>query len=156
MKKNNFYVGYIILILISCKGVKPPIYLGTQNVFLSKVGINESLLKATIKFYNPNKQIINFKKAAINVYLENRFLGKIINDSLKSLPALDTSYIPITGNISMQNFLANAATMVLKDSVLIRLDGKVKAGMYGMYKNVPINYESKQSISKLLKDSTIR
>ncbi len=69
---------------------------------------------------------------------------------------MDTFYVPIKAVISMRDVLPNAVQILLKDSVNVKLDGTVKAGKGGIFKNVAIKYEGRQSFGRFLKDSFAR
>jgi LEA14-like dessication related protein len=120
------------------------------------LGLRKSELTADLKFYNPNTQHLQLKSADIDIYIQDRFLGKAGFDNLLNLPPMDTFYVPIKAVISMRDALPNALEILFKDSVNLRLDGTVKAGKGGLFKNVEIKYEGRQSLARFLKDSTAR
>ncbi len=136
--------------------MQKPIYLATENLRISGLGFKRSELSADLKFYNPNVQQLQLRSADINIYIQDRFLGKAGFDHLLNLPPKDTFYVPIKAVIAMRDALPNAVQILFKDSVNIRLDGTVKAGKAGFFKNVAVKYEGRQSLGRLLKDSTSR
>ena len=150
-------ISYILILFtftfISCQSVEQPIYLATENVRLNNLGFKQSLLKADIKFYNPNDRSIRFKSADIDVFLQERLLGNISFDTFVNMQPKDTLFVPVSGTISMKSALANAANILLKDSIKVKIHGNVKAGMNGIYKNVVVNYEGKHATHKFFNDS---
>jgi LEA14-like dessication related protein len=155
MTKNLLIATFCTITLNACN-VKQPVYLATENVRLSNIRIKKSSVKASIKLYNPNTKVIQLKSADIDVFLQNLLFGKIAFDTLLNMPPLDTFYVPVTGKISMKDALPNTAILLLKDSINIKLRGKVRAGMKGFYKNVAVNYEGKQPVNRLLNDTTLK
>jgi len=120
------------------------------------VGFKRSELSADLKFYNPNSQQLQLKSADIDIYIQNRFLGKVGFDNLLNLPPMDTFYVPVKAVVALRDVLPNAVQILFKDSVNLKLDGTVKAGKAGFFKNVAIKYEGRQSLARFLKDSTAR
>ena len=155
MKIISYIITLFILTLSSCKSVQQPIYLATENVRLNNLGFQQSLLKAEMKFYNPNTKSIKFKSADIDVFLQERLLGNISFDTLVNMQPKDTLFVPVSGTISMKSALANTANILLKDSVRVKIHGNIKAGINGIYKNVLVNYEAKHATNKFFND-TIR
>ena len=154
--KIIFYISIIFFFtLTSCKSIQQPIYLATENVRLNNLGFKQSLLKAEMKFYNPNRKSIKFKSAYINVFLQERLLGNISFDTFVNMQPKDTLFVPVSGTISIKSALANAANILLKDSVKVKMHGNVKAGTNGIYKNIVVNYEGKYAKNKFFND-TIR
>lgn len=143
------------LFLCSCAPVQTPVFLATENIRVSALGLHHSVINAELKFYNPNKQKLQLRSGDVNVYIEQRLLGKARFDTLLNLQPLDTFYIPINGSISMTDVLLNAAKLLFKDSVDITLAGTVRAGMKGFFTYVPVNYKGRLSVDQFLRDSTM-
>ncbi len=156
MSKNIYLIVWTMFLFSSCKSVQSPTYLATENVRVSGLGIRKSELSADLKFYNPNSQQLQLKAADIDIYIQNRFLGKAGFDNLLNLPPMDTFYVPIKAVISMRDALPNAAQILFKDSVNVRINGTVKAGKNGFFKNVSVKYDGMQPVGRFLKDSTSR
>ena len=59
--------------------------------------------------------------------------------------------LPAMLNVEMKNLLPNALQVVLSNGIVdMKLAGSVKAGRYGIYVKVPLNYEGKQDVSAML------
>lgn len=156
MSKSICTLIWGLFLFCSCTQLQKPTYLATENLRISGVGFKRSELSADLKFYNPNAQQLQLKSADIDIYIQNRFLGKAGFDNLLNLPPMDTFYVPIKAVIAMRDVLPNAVQILLKDSVNVRIDGTVRAGKGGFFKNVAIKYEGRQSLGRFLKDSTAR
>ncbi|MDQ3682444.1 MAG: LEA type 2 family protein [Bacteroidota bacterium] len=156
MSKSVCTLVWGLFLLCSCKQLQKPTYLATENLRISGVGFKRSELSADLKFYNPNSQQLQLKSADIDIYIQNRFLGKAGFDNLLNLPPMDTFYVPVKAVVALRDVLPNAVQILLKDSVNLKLDGTVKAGKAGFFKNVAIKYEGRQSLARFLKDSTAR
>ncbi len=156
MSKSICTLVWGLFLFCSCKQLQKPTYLATENLRISGVGFKRSELSADLKFYNPNSQQLQLKSADIDIYIQNRFLGKAGFDNLLNLPPMDTFYVPVKAVVALRDVLPNAVQILFKDSVNLKLDGTVRAGKAGFFKNVAIKYEGRQSLARFLKDSTAR
>lgn len=135
-----------VIVLAGCGKPQPPQYAGYQNFRIEKASLSASVLASDIKLYNPNTYNLNLKSAALDVYFNDKFLGRSTLDSLIVLPAKDTAVFPLRLTASAKDILANSARLLLNPDVKIRITGTAKAGRGGFYINVPINYEGVQRI----------
>ena len=89
---------------------------------------------------------MKLKYGEMSVYLNNRFLGKTILDTMTLIPARDSFSIPVSMKVDMKQVYSNALDILLNHEVNIRLDGFAKLGKGGIFFDVPIKYEGKQKI----------
>ena len=149
MIKGRYYpILFLLLLLVfnSCKQPLAPQYLGLENLRVNNLGTGESAIAADLKFFNANKFAMKLKSGEMNVYMNNRFIGKTILDTLTQVPANDSFLIPVSMKVDMKQVFSNALDILLNHEVLIKLDGIAKLGKSGIYFNVPIQYEGKQAI----------
>lgn len=133
--------------LSSCSKPQPPQYAGYENFRLEKASLSNSILATDVKLYNPNGYNLQLKSAALDVYFNDKFLGRSTLDSLITLPAKDTATFPLRLQASAKDILSNSAKLLLNPEVKIRISGNAKAGRSGIFVNVPINYEGVQRIN---------
>jgi LEA14-like dessication related protein len=159
MKKSFglFYLaGIVLLIGIGCRKPKDLEYLDVENLHVKKAGLSESIVGADIKYYNPNTFNLQLKKANLDVYINDKYVGHSDLDTLIHIPSKDTFYIPITMKLNLGDFLKNAVQLFLNPEVRLKIEGTAKVGKSGIYKNVPVNYEGRERIDVLLQDSSFR
>ena len=147
--KNLLPVAFFFMavgLLTSCKKPVTPTYHGYENFRVEKVGVKNTVLATNVKLYNPNGYALQLKSASIDVYLNNNYLGHSAIDSLITLPARDTSYIPLRLTASAGDLLSNSLKIMLNPDVKLRITGSARAGRSGLFVNVPINYEGTQRI----------
>lgn len=135
--------------LLSCQKLKEPEYIDVNNLQFNSGGKTNTTLSADVRFFNPNRKSINFKSGSLDIYVENKMLGHTELDSLINIPRLDTFLIPVTIKVDMQQLLNNALTLAFKDSVLVRLEGKVRVGRSGVYVTKPVRYETREKLDLL-------
>jgi LEA14-like dessication related protein len=149
--KNSFYILCILIILwlpafTSCRQPQAPQYAGLENFKVNALGIGESVVSADLKYFNPNSFTMKLKYGEMDVYINNRFLGKTLLDTLTFIPARDSFLIPVSMKVDMKQIYSNALDILLTHEATIRLDGFAKLGKAGLYFDVPVKYEGKQKI----------
>lgn len=149
IQTNLLFFVFATVTLFSCQKLQEPEYVDVDNLKVNSSGRSNTTLSADVRFYNPNRKSINFKSGSLDIYVENKMLGHTELDSLINIPRLDTFLIPVTIKVDMQHLLNNALTLALKDSVLVRLEGKVRVGRSGVYVTKPVKYETKEKLDLL-------
>ncbi|MBX2922708.1 MAG: LEA type 2 family protein [Chitinophagaceae bacterium] len=134
------------ILMISCRQIQEPEYIDIDNIAVSGNELANTSLSADVRFYNPNKYNLNFKSGSLDIYIDNRLLGHTELDSLIRIPKLDTFIIPVQVKVDMKNIISNALSLSLKDSVLVRLEGKVRVGRSGVFVTKPVNYTSMEKL----------
>lgn len=138
-----------VVVTTSCRQIREPEYIDVDNIAVNGNGLSNTSLSADVRFYNPNGYNLNFKSGSLDIYVDNKLLGHTELDSLIHIPKLDTFLIPVQVKVDMKNIISNALSLSLKDSVTVRLEGKVKVGRSGVFVTKPVNYESKEKLDFL-------
>jgi LEA14-like dessication related protein len=139
-------VVLVLMIAAGCKKPANPEFIGYENFRMDKVGLENTVLATRVKLYNPNGFPLQVKSAGIDVYINDNFLGHSSIDSLITLPAKDTSFVPLRLTASSKGLLSNAFKVWMNPEVKVRIKGTAKAGRSGFFINVPIDYEGMQRI----------
>ncbi|MBX3242098.1 MAG: LEA type 2 family protein [Chitinophagaceae bacterium] len=149
MTRSIFYCLLAAVLLSGCIGnVQEPEYIDVENIRVDAAR-NLTNLYGDIRFYNPNKHNLAFKSGKLDVYIEDRLLGKTVLDSLVKIRKLDTFLIPVKIELDTKNLLSNALSLAFKDSLKVRLDGKITIGRSGMFVTRPVRFETKEKIDIL-------
>jgi len=135
-----------LFLLPGCSRPIAPEYRSIENLKVNSLGVGESAISADLKYFNPNNFSLKLKYGETDVYLNNRFLGKTILDTMTVIPARDSFLIPVSMKVDMKQVYANALDILLSNEVMIKLDGFAKMGKGGIFFNLPIKYEGKQKI----------
>ena len=136
----------LVMSLFSCRQIVAPEYVGVENLQFGASSFTNTTLSADIRLYNPNKSNLVFKSGSLDIYIYNRKLGHTELDSTIIIPRQDTFSIPLVVKLDMANVIGNALSVGLKDSVLVKLTGKVKVGRSGVFITKPVNYEQKEKL----------
>jgi len=154
MKKNNcallLLLSGFIFSFISCAKPLEPEYRGLESLQINKIGINESLVSANLKFYNPNTFALQMKHADVNILLNDKQAAHCIIDSTINIPKQDSFYVPVSFNISLGSIFNNALQFLLNGKAKINAEGFVKLKKSGIAFSVLVHYEGYQSLDSLL------
>ncbi len=140
-------VAFIAIVALNgCLGkVQEPEFIDVENIRLGGQGKLNSL-SGDIRLFNPNKYNLALKSGNLDIYIEDRLLGKTALDTLLKIPKLDTFVIPVKINLQTNNLLSNALSIAFKDSLKVRLEGKLTVGRSGMFITRPVWYETKERL----------
>lgn len=147
-----FVAAIFSLGLVSCGSLKEPEFKGIENVRIKKFGLNESTLSLNLHYFNPNKSRIKLKKAEGDAWIDGKFLGHFIIDTLVLIPANGDFQLPVKLKMDMSSLLKNSLAALFNKEVLVKIDGKAKVGKAGLFISYPIRYEGKQNFGDMLKE----
>jgi LEA14-like dessication related protein len=150
LKKGTMLTLFVAATLLpgwACKSsIKEPDFAGARNFTIGKLGLQESFIGMDLYYYNPNNFKIQLKRAELDVFLENRFVGKTQLYTLLEIPARDSFSIPVKMGVNMKNLFPNLLSLALKDEVELKLEGSVRVTRSGITMNIPVHYTGKQKI----------
>jgi LEA14-like dessication related protein len=121
-------------------------YMDIQNFKIKNLGISQSVVSADLKYMNPNNFKMQLKRAEMDIYINKRYMGKSVLDTIIDIPKRDSFLLPVSMKVDMAKLLANAVDLLLLHEADVKLEGSVKLGKAGIYKNFPIRYEGKQKV----------
>ena len=141
------FIATTLLLGWACKSsIKEPNFAGARNFSIGKLGLQESYIGMDLHYFNPNNFKLTLKKADLEVFLENRFVGQTQLDTLLEIPARDSFSIPVKMGVNMKNLFPNLLTLALKDEVEVKLEGSAKVTRSGITLNIPVHYTGKHKI----------
>ncbi|HEX5023667.1 MAG TPA: LEA type 2 family protein [Agriterribacter sp.] len=132
--------------LVSCRDVVAPEYINVDNIQVNATSLTNTNLSANVRLYNPNKSNLTFKSGSLDIFVDNRLLGHTELDSTIYIAKLDTFHIPVLVHVNFSNIIGNAFSLGLKDSVLLRIEGKMKVGKSGVFVTRPVRYETRERL----------
>ena len=140
------------LVLLACGKLEEPELKRIENPRVQTIGSNESLLVIDLLYYNPNKSRIQFKSASGNAWLEDRPLGAFTIDTTLTIEPKSDFTLPVRLKIDMSTLLRNSASLLLKNEVLVRIEGTARVGKGGIFIRYPLKYEGKHDLVKILRN----
>ncbi len=123
-----------------------PSFIASRNFRLASLGLKTSVVQTDLIYFNPNNVALNLKSADLDLYMNNRFAGHSLLDTMVHIPAKDTFTVPVSVTVDMKNVFPNALTLLMNDSIEVRVEGKMKLGKAGIYIPVPIRYKEKHAL----------
>jgi LEA14-like dessication related protein len=148
------FLLFILLLVVaasSCRQPRELVYQDIQNFSLKQAGLQKSTLSMVVRLYNPNNYKLRLKKSDIEVFVNGKLLGKMSTDGGVSIARRDTSSLPVMLDVSLGGVLSGLLGAAFNSEVTVKLSGSIKAGRHGIFVRVPVDYESKQDVSSLLK-----
>ena len=148
------FVFISVLLVVSCSNLKAPEYVGVGNVNVSKI-INDSIIiKAGLKFNNPNrvggKMYLNNLHAVVNKI----DLGKLKDQEVK-VPSRKDFQVPLEIKLSYgqifdseKGLLGSILNSILSNEVAVKLEGKATFKKFLVKKEYPIKFDRKIKILK--------
>jgi LEA14-like dessication related protein len=141
---------FVLVALLTADLFKEPDFIDARNFRLAAIGLKSSTVKTDLVYFNPNNFGLNLKTAEMDVYLNKRYAGHSLLDTMVHVPAKDTFFVPVSVQVDMKNVFPNALTILMSDSIDVRVEGKMKVGKAGIYIKVPVRYQEKHAIRKAL------
>lgn len=129
----------IIFLLQSCSKLKEFEFKNVESWQIENVGILSSNILSQLRLHNPNKFTLSLKHIEGNVFIENIDQGFIFLDTTIKIPSQQDFVLPIQLHLKTANVLMNVFNYLNGDSVLIKLEGKMKVGRSGLFITYPFN-----------------
>lgn len=139
----------VLLVMAGCHKPEAPEYYGFQNLAIGKGAGQQTLLSATIKFYNPNPFSLQLKRAEMTLSVNGKEAGHSTLDSTVFIPKRDSFFVPVTMQLDLHSIFNNALQMLLDQKVKIACDGRVHLKRDGIPFSVPFHYEADQDLNSL-------
>lgn len=137
---------FVFVLLVPPDLFKEPEFVDARHFRLASLGLKTSTVRTDLYYFNPNNVGLNLKSADLDVYMNNRFAGHSLLDTMVHVPARDTFSVPVSVLVEMKNVFPNALAILMSDSIDVRVEGKIKVGKAGIYINVPVRYQEKHAI----------
>jgi LEA14-like dessication related protein len=126
--------------------LKEPEFIDARNFELKSLVVKTSTVSADLFYYNPNNLGLQLKKAELDVYIDDKFLGHSLLDTLIFIPKKGTFSFPVNMEVEMKNIFPNAFSLLTKTEIDLRIEGTAKVGKGGVFLNIPVRYQGKQRI----------
>jgi LEA14-like dessication related protein len=132
-------------LLTACSSPKELIYQDVKNFKVMEISMQPKV-GLDVQFYNPNKSGLTLKDGDIDVFINDKFIGKATLDDKFEIDGLDTFLLPVILKADLNNIIPNALSLALNKEVKVKLKGSVKAGR-GVFISIPVNYEGMQKLN---------
>jgi LEA14-like dessication related protein len=145
--KLSFSALLLVFIMTSCHSTKDLEFRNLSHLSVGKFGFTESEIEANLELYNPNNYSMDLRQSDVDIYVDSNFIGRSSQMLEVSIPKKDVFIIPVKIKVNMKNFLSNGLSSILNSNVTIRALGNVKVGKAGIYRNIKVDFTTKQQLS---------
>lgn len=154
--KRNGLIGYIFIISIctllpSCMRYEDISFKGIENLKMGKIGMNETTMEMDLIFNNPNGMGATLNNAQGKAWIQDIHVGDFLLNQDVKIPAKSNFSVPVRMSVNVKDLIKNSLTLMLKDSVNIKVDGDAKLSKGSIMKSFPLKYNGKKSTDELLK-----
>ncbi|OFZ08432.1 MAG: hypothetical protein A3D92_22000 [Bacteroidetes bacterium RIFCSPHIGHO2_02_FULL_44_7] len=128
-----------LLVLSSCTFYEPE-FRGGESISDVKLEGKELHLRAGAKVYNPNGYAIKVKPSTLDIFVNEEFMGQVHLDKKFKMKAKQETMIdaPLTATLA-DGAMFRAMRLAGEENVTVRMQGKVKAGVWFVSKKVDVN-----------------
>jgi len=147
VKRLSWVLLIPILLFGACSKPEMPQFVGIGNFNIESLGGNQSVVSADVTYYNQNKFDLKLRKADLDIYLADKYVGKTVLDTLIEIPKLDTFNVPVKITVDVKSLVSNAISALLFNQIKIKIQGTAKVGRSGFLMNLPVLYEGNQKVS---------
>jgi len=141
-----FYFLLLTIGLTSCVTFKEPEFKSMDGYTFD--GIEGNKVKFTVKatVYNPNFYALKVKPSKVNVYADEQLYGVLNLEKTQKMKRKKDTKLEVPFRLDMEDgAMMGMMLLMRKDKVKVKVDGKVKGGVYFISKKFPVSYE--QTIS---------
>lgn len=146
--KSIRYAAFLLAVIsfFSCAKPKDLVYQDVKGFTVKAIGVKETTIGFSLQYYNPNNFTLDLKGGALDIYINEKYLGKANIDSRFTIPRQDTFLIPVSFTANLMGLLKSSFQALLNPEVNVRIQGSIKVGRKGIFLNIPVNYSFKQKI----------
>ncbi|WMJ71759.1 LEA type 2 family protein [Cytophagaceae bacterium ABcell3] len=152
MKKIVVILFALIPFLFACQPLKPVEFREVEYVQLEKLSRGKANVEVAIKLHNPNKRKFTVTDHHLDVLLNNKPIGNILNEGKVVIPAKsDTTYI-LHAEADLGNITKNLPMLIgifAKGEADLTLKGDIKVKSMIFSKTIPVETTEKINAESL-------
>lgn len=135
--------------LPSCRSPKDLVFKEVRDVSFENLKFSEAVLTLALDFYNPNNFGMELRRTDLDIYVNNIYFGKSVQDIQVKVPKRNDFTLPIQVRVDVKNLLLNGLNVLMNKQVEVRVLGQVKIGKAGVFKSFKVDYTTLQTFSIL-------
>jgi len=86
---------------------------------------------------------VTLKKVDCEVFLNQSYLGKYVLDTALHIEGKSVFVLPVSVEFNLGDILKRGTSILLNKEAIIGVKGITRVGKVGIYRNIPIQYETK-------------
>lgn len=142
-----------LVLLQGCFEYEDVDFKGVKNVSLVERTDKNLKIQVDVLVNNPNTFNIKVKKSTLDIYLNDKYVGKTTLDDKIVLKKQTEDVYAVVLNTDAKSILKAAMGSIgglLKGTANIRLKGKVKGSVYGISKSVEVDMTEQVNLKDFL------
>ena len=147
MKQFNYGVLFFILLLTACSEPQSFEFKGLQDIQLDKLTMGNNIIRANIRYYNPNDFSLVLKQIDCKVLLNNGKFTQLKLDTNFNVPPKKDFLLPAKLEFQMSDLVKNSMELLLNKPVKLNITGNATLSKGMFTKTVPIDYETTQKLN---------
>ena len=147
MKQFNYGLLFVMLLLTACSEPQSFEFKGLENIQLDKLTMGKNIIRANIKYYNPNPFSLVLKQIDCKVLLNNGKFTQLKLDTNFTIPANQDFLLPAKLEFQMSDLVKNSMELLLNKPVKLNINGNATLSKGIFTKTVPIAYETTQKLN---------
>jgi LEA14-like dessication related protein len=147
MKQFNYGLLFVILLLTACSEPQSFEFKGLQDIKLDKLTMGNNIIRANIRYYNPNDFSLVLKQIDCKVLLNNGKFTQLKLDTNFTIPPNKDFLIPAQLEFQMSDLVKNSMELLLNKPVKLNIKGNATLSKGIFTKTVPIEYETTQKLN---------
>ncbi len=147
MKQFNYGLLFVMLLLTACSDPQSFEFKGLQDIQLEKLTMGKNIIRANIKYYNPNPFSLVLKQIDCKVLLNNGKFTQLKLDTNFTIPPKKDFLLPAQLEFQMSDLVKNSMELLLNKPVKLNITGTATLSKGIFTKTVPIAYETTQKLN---------
>ena len=147
MKQFNYGLLFVLLLLTACSEPKSFEFKGLQDIQLDKLTMGKNIIRANIRYYNPNDFSLVLKQIDCKVLLNNGKFTQLKLDTNFNVPPKKDFLLPAKLEFQMSDLVKNSMELLLNKPVKLNITGNATLSKGMFTKTVPIDYETTQKLN---------
>ena len=147
MKQFKYGFLFLMILLSACSEPQSFEFKGLQDIQLEKLTMGKNIIRANIKYYNPNAFSLVLKQIDCKVLLNNGKFTQFKLDTSFTIPANKDFLLPAKLEFQMSDLVKNSMELLLNKPVKLNIKGNATISKGIFTKTVPIEYETTQKLN---------
>jgi LEA14-like dessication related protein len=141
---------FLVIGFASCNKPESPEFKYLENVQVNLESLEEVMLHADAVLFNPNKNTVIIKGAEIEIFMEDKAIGKLDMEYNIKVDGNSDFKVPLDMVIKLKDLNLNAIGAALglmgKSGPELHFLGKIKVKAYGVPFSVKVDHKQKVNI----------
>ncbi len=157
LKASLFLIFFLVInsMLFACASPSAPEYVRTKDWHFEKLASGNIVFTAKAVFYNPNKAKAKLREVDLDVFVNEKKVGKILQTEKIKINGKSSFDIPLRMEFNLResglNIVSNLISLVTNQKFLVDMKGFIKMNVFFIPFKVPINEKQEFTLKDFIK-----